>query len=316
MPRDLSGNMTLPAGNPVVTGTAISSTVMNNTLADLAAEVQDSLSRSGKGGMSAAFKNADGTEAAPGLTFTNETNTGWFRYAAGVVRMSILGAWKFAFSAAGLVIKGTLGLLDATGTKTVTVTAPAGLAADYTLTAPAALPGSTLPVTMTSAGVLSTAQLVNSQQNFGTPSASTDVVILSYLATTNASLTSVNANITNPPTVSARAAIGLAWFKQANNPISIGGAITGCGAGGDPTSATSLWTVPSGYRPVAAGSQNILIPVVWYDASGSTARYGGLVFNTANNNMYFWAANEAGTKYDLAAGDQIYYVGANWQTAD
>lgn len=155
MPRDLSGNMTLPAGNPVVTGTSISSSVYNATVADLAAEIQDSLSRSGEGGMLAAFKNADGAEAAPGITFTSETGTGWFRYAAGVVRMSILGAWKFAFQAAGLIIKGTLGLMDPAGTnKTITLAPPTGLAADYTLTMPTALPAATGPVTVTAAGQL------------------------------------------------------------------------------------------------------------------------------------------------------------------
>jgi len=51
MPRDASGNMTLPAGNPVVSHSTASSTAQNQTLADLAAEIQDSLSRSGKGGM-------------------------------------------------------------------------------------------------------------------------------------------------------------------------------------------------------------------------------------------------------------------------
>ena len=110
-------------------------------MADLAAEIQDSLSRSGKGGMTAPFKNADGTEGAPGLAFTNETSTGWYRSAAGVIRMSILGAWKYMFTAAGLIVKGALGLQDPGGTnKTVTLAPPSGLAGDYTLTMPTALP--------------------------------------------------------------------------------------------------------------------------------------------------------------------------------
>ena len=61
MPRDASGNMTLPVGNPVVSGTAISSAVQNATMADLAAEIQDSLSRSGKGGMLVAFETQTAT---------------------------------------------------------------------------------------------------------------------------------------------------------------------------------------------------------------------------------------------------------------
>jgi hypothetical protein len=52
MPRDSSGNYTLPTGNPVVSGTSISSTAHNTTMADVRSEITDSLCRSaGKGGM-------------------------------------------------------------------------------------------------------------------------------------------------------------------------------------------------------------------------------------------------------------------------
>ena len=112
MPRDANGNMTLVSGNPVVTGTSISSTVDNATMADLAAEIQDSLSRSGKGGMSAAFKNADGTVGAPGITFTNETSSGWFRNAAGDIRAAILGVYRLLVNAAGITVNG---IVTATG---------------------------------------------------------------------------------------------------------------------------------------------------------------------------------------------------------
>lgn len=47
MPRDISGNYTLPAGNPVVTGTTISSTWANSTLSDIAAALTASLSIDG-----------------------------------------------------------------------------------------------------------------------------------------------------------------------------------------------------------------------------------------------------------------------------
>jgi CheY-like chemotaxis protein len=107
MPRDANGNMTLPAGNPVVTGTAISSAVHNATIADLAAEIQDSLSRSGKGGMNAAMKFDDGVETAPSITFTNETNTGFWWSVTGLWA-SVKGAWRFLVSAAGIHVKGNI----------------------------------------------------------------------------------------------------------------------------------------------------------------------------------------------------------------
>lgn len=48
MSRNGSGTYTLPAGNPVVTGTTISSTWANNTLNDIAAAITDSLAADGQ----------------------------------------------------------------------------------------------------------------------------------------------------------------------------------------------------------------------------------------------------------------------------
>lgn len=45
MPRDASGNYTLPAGNPVVTQTLITSAWANSTMQDIAAALTDSLSK-------------------------------------------------------------------------------------------------------------------------------------------------------------------------------------------------------------------------------------------------------------------------------
>lgn len=47
-PRDGSGNMTLVSGNPVTTGTAISSTWANNTLSDIATALTNSLAKDGQ----------------------------------------------------------------------------------------------------------------------------------------------------------------------------------------------------------------------------------------------------------------------------
>ena len=75
MPRDGSGNYTLPAGNPVVTGTTVSSTWANATFSDIASALTGSLSRLGQGGMLVAFQNSDGTVGSPGITWANETNS-------------------------------------------------------------------------------------------------------------------------------------------------------------------------------------------------------------------------------------------------
>jgi hypothetical protein len=93
MPRNTStGVYSLPSGNPVVTNTTISSTWANTTLSDIGNEITYSLSRLGYGGMLAAFLNSDGTVSAPGISFTAENGTGFFRNAAGDLRVTLLGA--------------------------------------------------------------------------------------------------------------------------------------------------------------------------------------------------------------------------------
>jgi len=87
MPRDGSGNYTLPVSNPVAPFTTIATSWANPTLSDLAVAMTDSLSRSGQGGMLAPFKVADGTLAAPGLGFINEPGIGMYREAAGIAHL-------------------------------------------------------------------------------------------------------------------------------------------------------------------------------------------------------------------------------------
>lgn len=86
MPRDSNGNMTLPVGNPVQPQQTIGVDWANPTMDDLAAEIQDSLSRSGKGAMLAALKMLDA-----GAVFDNEQNSGLYRAGAGDVRLKVLG---------------------------------------------------------------------------------------------------------------------------------------------------------------------------------------------------------------------------------
>lgn len=100
MPRDASGNYTLPAGNPVITDTTITADWANQTLEDIRAALQDSLSRSGDGGMLTSFRFNDGSKAAPGIAFTNEPSTGIYRAAGGVLRIAVQGSDILQFDAA------------------------------------------------------------------------------------------------------------------------------------------------------------------------------------------------------------------------
>jgi len=102
MPRNASGTYTLPAGNPVVSGTLIDSGWANTTLNDIGNEMTDSLSRSGEGGMLAPFRITDGLQATPGFAFSNEPSTGFYR--AGTNEMwSVVGGTQITqFTATGM----------------------------------------------------------------------------------------------------------------------------------------------------------------------------------------------------------------------
>lgn len=89
--RNSSGTYSLPAGNPVTTGTTITSTWANSTLSDISTELTSSLDRNGKGSMLAALKLYGGTLAAPGLSFSSETGSGLFRNGAGDLRFGVSG---------------------------------------------------------------------------------------------------------------------------------------------------------------------------------------------------------------------------------
>lgn len=89
--RNSAGTYSLPTGNPVVTGTTISSSTYNTTNSDLATEITDSLNRSGKGGMLASLKLAAGTLNAPALAWTAETSAGLYRASLNDIRFALGG---------------------------------------------------------------------------------------------------------------------------------------------------------------------------------------------------------------------------------
>lgn len=91
MPRNPNGSFTLVAGNPVVTGTVITSDWANNTLPDIGGALSDSLSRTGNGGMLAPLKKTDGTKSAPAGTFSNDLNTGVYLEESGEMRLTAAG---------------------------------------------------------------------------------------------------------------------------------------------------------------------------------------------------------------------------------
>jgi hypothetical protein len=124
MSRDSGGTMAL-AKPPFVAGTASSAPDVNAVLADIATELTDSLSRSGKGGLLAQLKMNDGSLVLPGVTFTSEPSSGWYRIAAGVLGLVILGVERLRATATGVKVTGAL---EATGV----LNAAAGISAHAT----------------------------------------------------------------------------------------------------------------------------------------------------------------------------------------
>lgn len=97
MPRDNAGNYTLPAGNPVITGTTITSDWANNTMSDVGNEITNSLSRNGNGGMLAPLPFVDGAPLTPSITFTLEPSLGFYRTSESIMALSGLGLDAFIF---------------------------------------------------------------------------------------------------------------------------------------------------------------------------------------------------------------------------
>lgn len=100
MPRNGSGTYSLPQP-PFVAGTVISSAAVNSDLGDIASALTASLPRDGQAGMSGQFKTVDGSTIAPGLSFNNESDTGFYRAAAGQIGISINGIEVGFFDADG-----------------------------------------------------------------------------------------------------------------------------------------------------------------------------------------------------------------------
>lgn len=92
--RNGSGTYSLPSGNPVVTGTAVNSTVHNATMADLAAETTNSLDRGGRGAMTAPLPLSNGTVANPALTFGTDADLGFYRIGANNIGLACGGSVK------------------------------------------------------------------------------------------------------------------------------------------------------------------------------------------------------------------------------
>lgn len=90
MPRNGSGTMSV--ANSFSSGSTISSSAMNANFTDIATEITGSLPRDGQAAMTGQFKGASGTVALPGISFSSDTDTGFYRKSANTIGVVAGGA--------------------------------------------------------------------------------------------------------------------------------------------------------------------------------------------------------------------------------
>ena len=83
MARNGSGTYSVP--NSFSANTTIESAKVNQNFTDVGSEITGSLPRNGEAGMTGQFKAADGTSSLPGITFSSDTDTGFYRSAANTI---------------------------------------------------------------------------------------------------------------------------------------------------------------------------------------------------------------------------------------
>lgn len=103
MPRDSSGNYTLPLGNPVIDGTVIDVNWANPTMQDIAAQLNNVITRDGLLGFTNPILAIDGTAAAPAYSFVSAPGSGMFRN-GGALGFSVAGNLIAQITPAGLTL--------------------------------------------------------------------------------------------------------------------------------------------------------------------------------------------------------------------
>lgn len=98
MPRNSNGQYFLP-NPPVKPGDLIRAEWANQTMADIANAMTDSLDRSGLGGMKGPMRASDGNIDNPSITFANEPDIGFFRSDDGVIGITFKGTALAEFRA-------------------------------------------------------------------------------------------------------------------------------------------------------------------------------------------------------------------------
>lgn len=103
MSRNGSGTMSVV--NTLVSGTTITAAPHNQNYSDIAAEITNSLALDGQSTMTGQLKAANGTAAAPSITFGADSDTGAYRSGTNEYSVSVNGVQATKTSADGFDIK-------------------------------------------------------------------------------------------------------------------------------------------------------------------------------------------------------------------
>lgn len=99
MPRNGSGTMTV--SNTFVAGNTITASGHNTNNTDIASEISNSLALDGQSVMTGQLKAANGSAAAPSVTFGSDLDTGFYRKGANVIGAAVGGTEVGTITATG-----------------------------------------------------------------------------------------------------------------------------------------------------------------------------------------------------------------------
>jgi hypothetical protein len=234
MPRNSSGTMT-GANGPYIVGTVADPTLVNARFADEETEITDSLSRSGKGGMTAPLRTPDGTVAAPGHAFTSEPASGLYKAGTGDVRVAVGGVDALK------LIAGGLDGLNLKGSSVVAATAAdAQLQLQGNRVAASASPDvAVVPSVTRTAGII--LQVYNNGARLNV-----DYQGLLQLAAQAAAIQPASIATAVTPGTNI-AATGASYWKDATGTVHVQGFVSGSGA--TIVNGTVLFNLPAGFRP-------------------------------------------------------------------
>jgi hypothetical protein len=253
MSRNGSGTYSLPAGNPVVTGTTISSTWANNTMNDLAAALTDSVAADGQTPMTGNL-NLSNNKIVNLATPTVSTDAVTKAYADALVGGT--GAGSFT----------TLTVSGASSLAATTITGTTTLATSLT----GILKGTSGVVSVATAGTdyagISNVQTFTAGQRGGVSALTSASTITPNLATANNfSLTlDTNATLANPTNIVA---------GQSGVIV-----ITQDGTGGRTLAFGSYWDFSGGTAPTLTTAASAVDVLVYY-VNSTTSITASLISN-------------------------------------